>query len=103
MGRTNPTYRDVIRALEDRWQQYRRALRRDDKQYFDRLFEHGRAHADAAGYLNHQEPELTLLVSVVLEQQKELQALHERVHALERDLNDDQSTEGTTANNEGGR
>ena len=103
MGRTNPTYHDVIRALEDRWQQYRRALRHDDKRHFDRLFEHGRAHADAAGYLNHQEPELTLLVSVVLEQEKELQALHERIEALERDLNDDQSTERTTANNKGGR
>ena len=26
LGRTNPAYRDVILALEDRWQQYRRAL-----------------------------------------------------------------------------
>ncbi|WP_273837115.1 hypothetical protein [Halococcus sp. PRR34] len=101
MGRTNPTYRDVIRSLEDRWQQYRRALRRDDKHHFDRLFEHGRTHADAAGYLNHQEPELTLLVSVALEQEKELQDLHERIEALERDLNDDHPEATSIATNEG--
>ena len=102
MGRTNPTYRDVIRALEDRWQQYRRALRRDDKHHFDRLFEHGRAHADAAGYLNHQEPELTLLVSVVLEQEKELQQLHDRIEALERDLNSEPSEEPSAVTSRGG-
>ena len=102
MGRTNPTYRDVIRALEDRWQQYRRALRRDDKHHFDRLFEYGRAHADAAGYLNHQGPELTLLVSVALEQEKELQELHHRIEALERDLNSEPSEEPSAVTSKGG-
>lgn len=85
MGRTNPTYRDTVRALEENWQQYRRALRRVDKPHFDRLFEHAREHADAAGYLNHQEPEVTLLMSVVLEQQKRLRELHARIRTLERE------------------
>ena len=86
MGRTNPTYRDVVRGLEENWQQYRKALRWVDKPHFDRLFEHAREHADAAGYLNHQQPEITLLVSVVLEQEKRIQDLHERLRALERDI-----------------
>ena len=60
-----------------------------DQDHFDRLFEHGRAHADAAGYLNHQQPEITFLVSVVLEQEKQIQDLTERVDALEEDLNSD--------------
>ena len=83
MGRTNPTYRDVVHGLEDNWQQYRKALRRVHKPHFDRLFEHAREHADAARYLNHQQPEVTLLVSVVLEQEKRMQSLHERIRALE--------------------
>lgn len=91
----------MIRSLEDRWQQYRRALRRDDRHQFDRLFEHGRTHADAARYLNHQEPEMTLLVSIALEQEKELQDLHERVEALERDLNDGRPAERPPASSEG--
>lgn len=75
MGRTNPTYRDTLRGLEERWTPYRRALRRRDQPHFDRLFEHGRAHADAAGQLNHAEPLFPLLVSIVLEQERRLAAL----------------------------
>ena len=95
MGRTNPTYRDVVRSLEENWQQYRKALRRVDKPHFDRLFEHAREHADAAGYLNHHQPEITLLVSVVLEQEKRIQASHDRLRALERDI--DTADSGTAA------
>ena len=58
-----------------------------DQDHYDRLFEHGRAHADAAGHLNHHQPEMTFLLSVVLEQEKQVQDLEERVDALEDDLN----------------
>lgn len=77
MGRTNPTYRDTVRGLEKQWQPYRRALRHDDRPHFDRLFVHARAHADAAGLLNHGLVELPLVLSVLLEQER-------RIHALER-------------------
>ncbi|PSP79559.1 hypothetical protein BRC81_04960 [Halobacteriales archaeon QS_1_68_20] len=93
MGRTNPTYRDTIRALEDDWGEYRRALRRVDKPHFDRLFEHGRTHADAAGYLNHQEPEIPFLLSVILEQEKQFQLLEERLEALETTLDSEHTAE----------
>lgn len=82
MGRTNPTYRDLLRATEERWRPYRRALRRHDQDYFDRLFEHARAHADAAGYLNHQSVEVPILVSVVLEQEKRIDDLESTVEDL---------------------
>lgn len=75
MGRTNPTYRDTLRGLEERWAPYRRALRRRDQPHYDRLFEHGRAHADAAGQLNHAEPLFPLLVAIVLEQERRLAEL----------------------------
>ncbi|WP_142860647.1 hypothetical protein [Salinigranum halophilum] len=79
MGRTNPTYRDSIRGLEDQWQPYRRALRRDDQPHFDRLFEHARAHAAAGGYLNPQLEELPLLVSILLEHERRLCELEQRL------------------------
>lgn len=101
MGRTNPTYRDVVRGLEANWQQYRKALRHVDKPHFDRLFEHAREHADAAGYLNHQHPEVTLLVSVVLEQEKRLQALRERLHAIESEYEEYEEFDGETAHDRG--
>lgn len=83
MGRTNPTYRDAVRALRERWSGFERALRRRDKPAFERLFEHAREHADAGGYLNHEEPLFPILVSVDLEQEKRLADLEERLAAVE--------------------
>ena len=72
MGRTNPTHRDALRATESRWADYRRALRRRDREHFDALFEHARAHADAGGYRNHPEPMVAVLVATVLEHERRL-------------------------------
>jgi hypothetical protein len=88
LGRTNPTFRDQVRGIENRWGDYRRALRRADKPHFDRLFEHARAHADAAGYLNHGTPEIPILVSVLLEQEKRLEELEARLSDREARLAD---------------
>lgn len=79
MGRTNPTYRDFLGRFEDRFQPFRRALRRQYKPAFDAVFEHAHSHADAAGYLNSTDPELAVLLSVLVAQQRELQTLREEV------------------------
>ena len=86
MGRTNPTYRDVLRATEDRWAEFRRALRRRDQPRFDKLFEYAREHADASGLLNHQNPLLPALFSIDLEQEARLEDHEERLETLERIL-----------------
>ncbi|CDK39138.1 hypothetical protein [Halorubrum sp. AJ67] len=72
MGRKNPTYRDALRAIEERWAEFRRALRRRDQPRFDQLFEYAREHADASGLLNHQNPLLPALLSIDLEQEARL-------------------------------
>jgi hypothetical protein len=77
VGRTNPTYRDQLRRVEERWQSYRRALRADDRRHFDRLFEHARAHADAAGYQNHHDPTVPLLLAALLAHERRLAALED--------------------------
>ncbi|WP_340100918.1 hypothetical protein [Salinibaculum salinum] len=86
MGRTNPTYRDALRAIEERWAEFRRALRRRDQPRFDRLFEYAREHADASGLLNHQSPLLPTLLSINLEQETRLDEHEERLEKLERAL-----------------
>jgi len=86
MGRTNPTYRDALRAIEERWADFRRALRRRDQPRFDQLFEYAREHADASGLLNHQNPLLPALFSIDLEQQARLDDHDERLEELERAL-----------------
>ncbi|WP_227380215.1 hypothetical protein [Haladaptatus halobius] len=88
MGRTNLTYRDALRVMESRWDDYRRALRHTDQEVFDRLFEYARAHADASGLQNHQFVEVPALVSMLLEQQKQIDDLEDRLDHVEDDLND---------------
>jgi len=83
MGRTNPTYRDALRAIEERWADFRWALRRRDQPRFDQLFKYAREHADASGLLNHQNPLLPALVSIDLEQEARLDDHEERLAGLE--------------------
>ncbi|WP_254862038.1 hypothetical protein [Halovivax gelatinilyticus] len=82
MGRTNPTYRDVIRQLESEWSPMRRALRREYQSDFDRLFDRARGYADAAGYANPPVPERAFYLSLLLAHEVELRRLHERIDEL---------------------
>ena len=77
MGRTNATYRDLLRATEKRWQDYRRCLRREDQAHFDQLFTHARNHADASGLRNHEDPMIPVLLSIALAQEKRITALED--------------------------
>jgi len=103
MGRTNPTYRDALRAIEERWQDFRRALRRRDQPQFDQLFAYAREHADASGLLNHQNPLLPALLSIDLEQESRLDNHEERLEeleeAIESNRDQQQSTEDGTVDN----
>jgi hypothetical protein len=99
MGRTNPTYRDALRAIEDRWAEFRRALRRRDQPRFDRLFEYAREHADASALLNHQNPLVPALFSIDLEQEATLEDHEERLEALEHRL-DEQRTDAQVSDEE---
>ena len=89
MGRTNPTYRDVLRAIETEWADYRRGLRRPEQQQFDQLLAHMCRHADASGYLNHTEPIYPALISIDLEQERRLDELESRVAQLEAQLDEE--------------
>jgi hypothetical protein len=75
--------------MENRWAEYRRGLRRADQQVFDRLFEFARAHADASGLQTPRLVEIPALVSIILEQQKQIDDLEDRLDHLEQDLNDE--------------
>ena len=87
MSPSSTAYRDLLRAMESRWTPYRSGLRRSDQQVLDRLFEFARAHADASGLQNPQLVEIPALISMLLEQQKQIDDLEDRLDHLERDLN----------------
>jgi Lon protease-like protein len=77
-----------LTAIEDDWEAYRRALRRRSQPHFDALFEAARRHADAAGNLNTHNPMHPVLLSMLLEQQRRIEALETRVTLLTTSVKD---------------
>lgn len=83
MGRTNPTYRDRLRRVQDNWSDYRRALRQRDQASFDALWEDAGQYADAAGYQNPPRTFDAILISMLLAQHTRIQELEDRLSRLE--------------------
>jgi len=83
MGRTVLPYSHVWEEERQRWQKFRRALRREDQAQFDRLFELARLHLQAGVYASNPWPLESMLLSMLLEHQKALSAIEERLQRLE--------------------
>lgn len=84
----------MLRGIRERWAAFRRALRAQDQSHFDQLFEYGRAHADAGGYLNPEDPRAPLYIAIDLEQEKRLDDLESRIESLETDTEESTPGEG---------
>ncbi|MGO8762086.1 MAG: hypothetical protein ACLP2P_03385 [Desulfobaccales bacterium] len=83
MGRTVLPYSQVWEAERQRWQKFRRALRQEDQIHLDRLFESARLHLQAGVYTANPWPLESMLLSMLLEHQKTLGALAERLRQVE--------------------
>src|ERR1700676_1013948 len=75
MGRTVPTFVQLIQQAAERWKKFRRALRREDHEHFDRLFVRVRYYTQAATYQCHDNPMEAILLSIALDQEKRLNAV----------------------------
>lgn len=74
-GRTVPTYRLALEAMAQQWSDFRRALRKGDREAFDQLMDKARMHASAATYAVSMDPTESALLSMLLEHEKELARL----------------------------
>jgi hypothetical protein len=75
MGRTVPTFRQLVDDAIARWAKFRRALRREDQEYFDRLFRRVRSYTQAATYQASDNPMEAILLSIALDHEKRLDEL----------------------------
>jgi hypothetical protein len=91
MGRTLATFTQLVQQEIDSWSRYRRALRREDQQAFDALFAAARHHAPAGAYLAREMPFEVMLLSMLIEQQKRMVILQQKVAILETRLFHDQT------------
>ena len=83
MGRTLPSATQLMHQEEAALARFRRALRRGDQLVFDDLFSAAQKHISAAAYAAHALPFETFLMSMLLEEHKEIMHLREIVKKLE--------------------
>lgn len=83
MGRTVLPFSKVLEQEVQQWRKFRRGLRKEDQQFFDRLFEKARLHVQAGVYASTPWPFETILVSILLEHEKALDEMRSRLKALE--------------------
>jgi len=83
MGRTVVSYNSWIAQEKEGWSKFRRALRKEDREALDRLFDYAKLHAAEAGYAARLYPFETLLIAMLLEHEKKIQELERRLATLE--------------------
>ena len=91
MGRTVGTFRQLIEEAAMRWAKFRRALRREDQEFFDRVFLRARCYTQAATYQCHDNPMEAILLAVAVDQEKRLHALEEKAGVVALPENQDAS------------
>ena len=83
MGRTVLPYSQILEREYQDWKKFRRGLRREDQAVLDRLFDLARLHVQAGVYASRPWPLETILISILIEQEKTLMALREKLKGLE--------------------
>lgn len=84
MGNVNETITDILHREEANLTKYRRALRREDQIIFDDLFTAAYKHRAASGYSGHLLPFETFLLSMLIEEHKEVKQMRDLPHDVRR-------------------
>jgi hypothetical protein len=82
MGRTLPSITQGFLQEQESFARFRRALRRSDQIALDSLFACARQHLAAAAYASHALPFEIFLLSMLLEEHKEVLRLRQQVDEL---------------------
>jgi hypothetical protein len=84
MGKTLPPFSQLIEYERRRWAPFRRALSKEDQRTFDRLFDCAKLHVQAGVMVLRPLALVTIMMAVLLEQEKRNSAQHERHRLLDR-------------------
>jgi hypothetical protein len=83
MGRTLPSFMQVILAEQASLGKFRRALRQDDQDAFDDLFRMAHYHSAESAYASHALPFEVTLLAMLLEEHKLVLHLQRQIEQLE--------------------
>jgi hypothetical protein len=77
MGRTVPTFRNIIESFGWEWNDFKRALKSIDREAFEELMNHARHHAAAGSNSTNPNPFEPVVMSILIEHEKTLRMLRE--------------------------
>ena len=83
MGRTLPSFMQVILNEQASLARFRRALRHDDQEAFDDLFRMAHYHAAESAYASHALPFEVMLLAMLLEEHKLVSRLQKQIERTE--------------------
>ncbi len=83
MENSNISCGQILEREIEEWKKFRRALRKEDQKVFDQLFEKARLYAEAGGCASRTWPFETILISMLLEQEKALAELRSKIREYE--------------------
>lgn len=88
MGRTLASITQTFLEEKASFSRFRRALRREDQLVLDDLFASAQKHLSAAAYASHALPFETFLLSMLLEEHKEVLRLRRKLESPEQEDDD---------------
>lgn len=83
MGRTVPTFTNIIDSELAGWGKFRRGLPRDDQEIFDEIFRAAKRRLASNFYAMRTIPFESIIMSVVIEQGKHIAELKKTIARLE--------------------
>jgi hypothetical protein len=78
MGRTVPTFTQVIQAEMETWSKFRRGLRKEDQEALDELFRAARMQLASSAYAARPIPFESIVMSMLIMQQRMIKELQQR-------------------------
>lgn len=84
MGRTLPTIVQALRAEEEAWKDFRRALRREDQDAFDALWRFARRHAAPAAMAGRPMPFEAAVMGMLVGLERQVMELERRFLEFEK-------------------
>jgi hypothetical protein len=75
MGRTVPTFTNVIQSEMESWSKFRRGLRKEDQDIFDELFREARRQLASCAYASRPIPFESMVMSMLIALQRDVMAL----------------------------
>ena len=84
MGRTVPSFRPALEHEIESWKEFKRALRPDEQEIFNKLMNFARIHADAGSLSARPMLSEVLFMSFAIEQEKRIEMLERKLKEIKK-------------------